>query len=123
VKQVLLVFVGGGFGSALRFIIGKYMNSSQTVIPWGTFTVNILGSLLMGIILGFAVKNNSLTQSQMLLFVVGFCGGFTTFSTFAFQNATFLKNGDLMQFALYTIGTFAIGILAVFAGLFIAKSF
>ncbi|PTM10780.1 MAG: fluoride efflux transporter CrcB [Bacteroidetes bacterium] len=122
-KQVLLVFVGGGFGSALRFIIGKYMNSSQTVIPWGTFTVNILGSLLMGIILGFAVKNNSLTQSQMLLFVVGFCGGFTTFSTFAFQNATFLKNGDLMQFALYTIGTFAIGILAVFAGLFIAKSF
>ena len=63
------------------------------------------------------------TQSQILLFVVGFCGGFTTFSTFAFQNATFLKNGDLMQFALYTIATFVIGILAVFAGLFIAKSF
>jgi CrcB protein len=122
-KQLLLVFIGGGLGSTLRYIIGKYMNSSQALIPWGTFTVNIIGSLLIGIILGFAAKNYSLTQSQMLLFVVGFCGGFTTFSTFAFQNATFLKNGDLTQFALYTIGTFAIGILAVFAGLFIGKSF
>lgn len=122
-KQLLLVFIGGGLGSTLRYIIGKYMNSSQSEIPWGTFTVNILGSMLIGIILGFAIKNNSLTQSQMLLFVVGFCGGFTTFSTFAFQNATFLKNGDLMHFAIYTIGSFAVGILAVFAGLFIAKSF
>ena len=122
-KQFLLVFLGGGLGSGLRFIVGKYLNTTKAEIPWGTFTVNILGSLLIGFILGFAIKNNTLTQSQMLLFVVGFCGGFTTFSTFAFENATFLKQGDLMHFALYTIGSFAIGIIAVFAGLFIAKSF
>ena len=122
-KQLLLVFIGGGFGSALRFVIGKYLNTAEAEIPWGTFTVNVLGSFLIGIILGFAIKNNNLTQTQMLLFVVGFCGGFTTFSTFAFENVAFLKQGDLIHFALYTIGSFAIGMLAVFGGLLIAKNF
>jgi len=118
-KQLLLVFIGGGIGSSLRYIISKYLNTAEAEIPWGTFTVNILGSLLVGIILGFAIKNNTLTQSQMLLFVIGFCGGFTTFSTFAFENVTFLKQGDLIHFALYTIGSFAIGIMAVFLGLYL----
>ena len=79
-KQFLLVFLGGGLGSGLRFIVGKYLNTTKAEIPWGTFTVNILGSLLIGFILGFAIKNNTLTQSQMLLFVVGFCGGFNLFN-------------------------------------------
>jgi len=122
-KQILLVFVGGGFGSALRFIIGKYMNSTETGIPWGTFTVNILGSLLIGIILGFAVKNNTLSSNQTLLLATGFCGGFTTFSTFAYENHVFLKSGDFTSFAFYTIGSFVVAFLAVFLGLFIAKSF
>lgn len=122
-KQLLLVFIGGGFGSTLRYIIGKYLNTAEAQIPWGTFTVNILGSLLIGIILGFAIKNNTLTQSQMLLFVIGFCGGFTTFSAFAFENITFLKQGDLIHFVLYTIGSLVVGFLAVFLGLFLVKNF
>lgn len=122
-KQILLVFVGGGFGSALRFIIGKYMNSTETGIPWGTFTANIIGSLIIGVILGFAVKNNTLSSNQTLLLATGFCGGFTTFSTFAYENHVFLKAGDFTSFALYTIGSFIVAFLAVFAGLFIAKSF
>lgn len=122
-KQLLLVFIGGGFGSALRFVIGKYMNSSETGIPWGTFTANILGSLIIGIILGLAAKNDTLSSNQTLLLATGFCGGFTTFSTFAYENHVFLKSGDFTSFALYTIGSFIIAFLAVFAGLFIAKSF
>ena len=55
-KQLILVFIGGGFGSALRFLIGKWLNSSETGIPYGTFAANILGSLLIGIILGLAAK-------------------------------------------------------------------
>jgi len=123
VKQVLLVFVGGGFGSALRFIIGKYMNSTTIGIPWGTFTANIVGSLIIGIILGFAAKNDALSSNQTLLLATGFCGGFTTFSTFAYENHMFLKSGDFSSFAIYTIGSFIVAFLAVFAGLFIAKSF
>lgn len=120
-KQLILVFIGGGFGSALRFVIGKYLNNSETGIPWGTFTVNILGSLLIGILLGLAAKNNTLSTNQTLLLATGFCGGFTTFSAFAYENHVFLKSGDFTSFALYTIGSFVIGFLAVFLGLHLVK--
>ena len=120
-KQLLLVFIGGGFGSVLRYIVGKYLNSPQTGIPYGTFVANILGSLLIGLILGYAAKNNTLSQSQTLLLATGFCGGFTTFSTFAYENHVFLRNGDFTNFALYTIASFILGFLAVFLGIFLVK--
>ena len=122
-KQLLLVFVGGGLGSALRYIIGKYLNSSIQGFPFGTLAVNILGSLLIGIILGLALKNNSLSSNQTILLATGFCGGFTTFSAFAYENHEFLKSGDFANFALYTIASIVIGVLAVFFGLFLTKSF
>ena len=121
-KNLLLVFIGGGVGSSLRYLLGKYMNSTQTGIPWGTFTANILGSLFIGIILGLAAKNDTLSQSQTLILATGFCGGFTTFSTFAYENHVFLKSGDFTNFALYTIGSFVVGFLAVFLGMFLVKS-
>ncbi|NRB82344.1 MAG: fluoride efflux transporter CrcB [Winogradskyella sp.] len=120
-KQILLVFVGGGFGSALRFIIGKWLNSSNDGIPYGTFAANIIGSLLIGIVLGMAAKNNSLTENQTLILATGFCGGFTTFSTFAYENHIFLKSGDFTSFAIYTIASFAIGFMAVFLGMYVVK--
>ncbi|MDO5977597.1 fluoride efflux transporter CrcB [Flavivirga spongiicola] len=120
-KHLLLVFLGGGFGSVLRFVIGKYLNSAETGIPYGTFAANILGSLLIGIILGLAAKNDSLTQNQTLLLATGFCGGFTTFSTFAYENHVFLKSGDFTSFAIYTIASFIIGFLAVFFGMYLVK--
>jgi len=120
-KQLILVFLGGGFGSVLRFIIGKWLNNSNTGIPYGTFAANIIGSLLIGVILGMAAKNETLSQSQTLLLATGFCGGFTTFSTFAYENHVFLKSGDFMSFAIYTVASFVIGFLAVFLGLFLVK--
>ncbi|WP_336066167.1 fluoride efflux transporter CrcB [Mesoflavibacter sp. CH_XMU1404-2] len=119
-KQLVLVFIGGGFGSVLRFIIGKWLNSNQSGIPYGTFLANILGSLLIGFILGYALKNNSLNENQSLLLATGFCGGFTTFSTFAYENHLFLKSGDFTSFAVYTIASFIIGFLAVFLGMWLA---
>ncbi len=120
-KQLLLVFIGGGFGSALRYVIGKYLNSTESGIPWGTFTANILGSLIIGIIIGLAAKNDTLTQNQTLLLATGFCGGFTTFSAFAYENHVFLKAGDFTSFAMYTIASFVVAFLAVFLGLYLAK--
>lgn len=119
-KQLLLVFIGGGFGSVLRFLIGKSLNSHESGIPYGTFLANILGSLLIGFILGYALKNNSLNENQTLLLATGFCGGFTTFSTFAYENHLFLKSGDFTSFAVYTIASFIIGFLAVFLGMWLA---
>ncbi len=120
-KNLLLVFFGGGFGSILRYLIGKYLNNPENGIPYGTFAANILGSLLIGVILGMAAKNDTLSQSQTLLLATGFCGGFTTFSTFAYENHVFLKSGDFTSFALYTIASFIVGFLAVFLGMFLVK--
>ena len=122
-KNLSLVFVGGGFGSVLRYIIGKYLNNTENGIPYGTFLANILGSLLIGVILGYALKNNSLSSNQTLLLATGFCGGFTTFSTFAYENHLFLKSGDFTSFAIYTIASFVFSFLAVFAGMYLAKNF
>ncbi|GGZ77066.1 fluoride efflux transporter CrcB [Algibacter mikhailovii] len=120
-KQLILVFVGGGFGSVLRFIIGKYLNNAETGIPYGTFAANILGSLLIGFILGFAAKNEVLTQNHTLLLATGFCGGLTTFSTFAYENHVFLRSGDFLSFAVYTFASFILGFSAVFAGIYLIK--
>lgn len=121
-KNFLLVFIGGGFGSGLRYIIGRYLNSSLGSFPVGTFTVNIIGSLLIGLILGYAAKENSLNQNQVLLLATGFCGGFTTFSAFANENFQLLKTGDIMQFSIYTISSIVVGLIAVFIGIYIAKN-
>ena len=122
-KQILLVFIGGGIGSILRFIIAKYLNSPVTGIPYGTFAANIIGSLLIGIILGLAAKNDALSSNQTLFLATGFCGGFTTFSAFAYENHVFLKSGDFFSFALYTIASFILGFLAVFFGMYLVKFF
>ena len=105
----------------LRYLVGKWLNSNEDGIPYGTFLANILGSLLIGFILGYALKNETLSQNTTLLLATGFCGGFTTFSTFAYENHIFLKSGDFTSFALYTIGSFVIGFLAVFLGIFLVK--
>lgn len=122
-KSLALVFMGGGFGSILRYILAKYLNSYETGVPYGTLLANVSGSLLIGIVLGFALKNNSLSSNAVLLLATGFCGGFTTFSTFAYENHLFLKNGDILPFALYTIGSVVLGFAMVFLGMWLVKSF
>ncbi len=120
-RQLILVFIGGGFGSVFRYILGKYLNHPETGIPLGTFAANIIGSFLIGIILGLAAKNEALDQNQTLLLATGFCGGFTTFSTFAYENYVFLKGGDFVSFAFYTIVSFVMTFLAVFLGMYLIQ--
>jgi len=120
-KAILFVFLGGGLGSVLRYLISKGLNTDTTIIPYGTFAVNIIGSLLIGLIIGFSAKGSLLSQNQTLLLATGFCGGFTTFSAFAYENQQFLKSGDFLSFALYTIGSFILGFMAVFLGMYLVK--
>lgn len=122
-KQFALVFIGGGLGSTLRYVFSKYLNTYETGIPYGTFAANILGSLLIGLVLGLALKNETFSTNTVLFFATGFCGGFTTFSTFAYENHLFLKNGDFMSFALYTLASFVVGFAMVFLGMWLVKFF
>ncbi|QCX00838.1 fluoride efflux transporter CrcB [Aggregatimonas sangjinii] len=120
-KQFLLVFLGGGIGSMLRYAISKIFNGYFQHFFLGTFLVNIIGCLLIGLVLGFSLKENLLSQNHTLLLVTGFCGGFTTFSAFAFENHSVLRDGELFHFALYTIASIAIGVLAVAIGVWLAE--
>lgn len=120
-KQALLVFLGGGFGSVLRYLISKPLNSISQNFFIGTFTVNILGCLIIGLVLGFSAKGDILSENNSLLLATGFCGGFTTFSAFAFEKHTFLKSGDYLNFAIYMMASIILGILSVVLGLWLAK--
>lgn len=120
-KQLLMIFLGGGLGSVLRFLISKGLNSETAFIPFGTFSINILGSFLLGLILGYASRSELFNSNIVLFLSIGFCGGFTTFSSFALENHALLRNGDYLNFFFYTFGSIILGILAVFLGLFISK--
>jgi len=120
-KLILLVFFGGGIGSTLRFIISKTFNPYFQHFFLGTFLVNSIGCLLMGFIIGLSFKGDYLTHQQTLLFTTGFCGGFTTFSAFAFEKYELLNNGALLHFTIYLISSILVGVLAVALGIWLAK--
>lgn len=120
-KQILLVFIGGGAGSALRYLVGKWLNNLHTTIPYGTLLVNVVGSLFIGVILGYAVKSSTFSENYTLLLATGFCGGFTTFSAFSYENHFLLKSGDYFSFLSYTFGSVFLALAAVFIGLFVSK--
>lgn len=121
-KQILLVGVGGFTGSILRYLVYLWIDKRwDTVFPFATFTVNIVGSLLLGFILGLFIKSN-LSDEMRLLFGVGICGSFTTFSTFAMENVTLLEQKDLTSTISYLIASVVIGILVALAGYWLGKS-
>ena len=115
-KSFLLVFLGGGLGSSLRYLVTIAMNQYSKVLPFGTFTVNMIGCLLIGLVLGYAQKENTLTSNQTLLLATGFCGGFTTFSAFASENLELIRNGELFNFSIYAIGSVFLGIVLILIG-------
>ncbi len=112
-KQLLLIFLGGGLGSVFRSLAGKLFPSST--FPWSTLMVNVLGSLLIGIL--FALfSRHVIGDNYRLLLAVGFCGGFTTFSTFSNENLHLMRDGQWMSFILYSVGTLFLCLVSVWLG-------
>lgn len=121
-QNILLVFVGGGLGAVLRYIITTQAAMRLSgLFPWGTLIVNTVGSLLMGFIMGFLINRAwSLGESARLLLAVGFLGGFTTFSSFSMETVTLLKGGSLLLAMLNIGASLLLGLTAAILGLYAA---
>ncbi len=122
-KHLLLVFLGGGLGSGLRYLLGRYLNPMVSGFYLGTFIANVLGCLLIGIILGASLRNQYVNPVQSALLASGFCGGFTTFSSFSLEQFGMLRDGSYLPFLIYTFGSLLLGLVAVAAGFWISRLF
>jgi len=123
IKLILAVGTGGFVGSVLRFLIYRYFENPQSGSwPWGTIAVNIIGSFLAGILFGISQKTNLIPETLSLFLLVGFCGGFTTFSAFALDNLKLFQEGAYIQNFIYIASTILLGITAIFIGHYLATT-
>ena len=122
VKTLLLVGLGGAIGSIFRYIThwltSKYFQSS---FPISTFLVNILGSLLIGLFIGYLGKYYPENHPLKFLLIIGFCGGFTTFSSFALENYNLLQNNNQITAYIYMATSIILTISAVGFGNYLSK--
>ena len=118
--KVLAVFIGGGIGSTLRYMANCLIKSDAI---YATLLVNFIGSLILGFVFYYFSERLQLPQELRLLLTVGFCGGLTTFSTFAQENYTLLSQGEFLKCGLYIGASVFISVAAVFLGVLIAKQF
>jgi CrcB protein len=122
-KTILLIGSGGFIGSVARFYLSKINLYIQFFsIPVGTLLVNVLGCFIIGFLTGIAEQRTILTAEWRLFLMVGFCGGFTTFSTFANENLMLMHNGLFPSILLYTGLSILLGFLAVYLGFNLANT-
>ena len=113
IRNMLLVALGGAVGSVVRYLVGRMVESS---FPWGTLLVNIVGSVVIGVLVGL-VSRAVLSADMKLMLMTGFCGGLTTFSTFANESFSMMKAGNVVMAAIYVAVSVAMGILGVWMGM------
>ncbi len=122
-RTILIVGTGGFIGSALRYLVQVGMEKSLgSSFPWGTFIANIVGSFIIGIVFALAEKGNLLSAEWRIFLAVGFCGGFTTFSSFAYNNLNLLKDNSIHYLFLNIGGSLVLGILAVYLGIILVRA-
>jgi CrcB protein len=122
-KDILFVGLGGGIGSIMRFLTSR-ITARLVAVQWlflGTLAANLIGCFFIGILSGWMLSYMPDNQPFRLLFIVGFCGGYTTFSTFAFENYRLIEMNQWGIFLLYLLASVVLGIIAVWLGMKIVR--
>jgi len=121
-RLFLMVGLGGFLGSSSRYLIQKYLSVSfSTAFPISTLLINLVGCFLIGILFGISNKYDVMSAEVRLFLTTGFCGGFTTFSTFSNESLQLLKDGNFTYFFTYIILSVVVGIFLTFLGYLIFK--
>jgi len=121
--MIFAVAAGGALGATGRFLVGRLMfNLMGPGFPWGTLTVNMIGSFIIGCVAGAAATKYSLSHAWQGFLIIGVLGGFTTFSAFSLEVALMIEKHQLQAAALYALGSVFIGVLALFAGLYAGRT-
>lgn len=116
-RTLLLIGLGSFLGGVARYGLSSVVQSHTNMLfPWGTFWVNVLGCLAIGLLNGLFARNGWLSTDLRIFLTVGFCGGFTTFSTFIYENHLMLASGRFLAFAAYAGLSLVAGLVAVYAG-------
>src|ERR1700730_18999462 len=120
----VLVFVGGGLGASLRHFVNVVCAKTfGTAFPYGTFIINISGSIVMGLIAGYLAFRGEASQAWRLFLMTGILGGYTTFSAFSLDTALLYERGALGLAAAYVLGSVILSIAGLFAGLWLIRYF
>jgi CrcB protein len=120
--MIWLVALGGALGSVSRFLLGPALQRAfDATFPVGTLFINILGSLILGFVMRLAVEGVNVTPEARAFIAVGFCGGFTTFSTFSFEAMRLLEDGEGSRAAVYVMASVLLSLAAAFLGLVAAR--
>jgi len=121
-QAVFLVFVGGGMGSTVRFLLGRWVNAGHNHhFPFGTLTVNIVACLVLGFVVGMADHRQLISPAARLFWTVGFCGGFSTFSTFSAETLTLIQRGFHLSTVIYIVASLVLCLAATFGGIYLGE--
>ena len=121
IKNIAVIGAGSFIGGAARYLVSLIMKGVSKGFPWATLTVNLVGCFLIGLLWGVFSKNGTESSNLALFLTVGFCGGFTTFSTFSKEALVMLQSGNLWGFVGYIAVSMVIGIALVALGYFLVR--
>lgn len=121
-QQLILIFLGGGLGSVTRYVLSRWIqNATPSPFPWGTLTVNVVACLLFGFFIGFADHRGWIAPNYRYFWVVGFCGGFSTFSAFSGDMLALAEKSLFVPTMVYAVLSVVACFAAVVAGLFLSE--
>lgn len=121
-KEFLLVSMGSFFGGGMRYVVSRLIQSWVAAsFPFGTLAVNVIGCMVLGLLSGLPWTGSLMSTSTKLMLTTGFCGGFTTFSTFVNENYLFARDDNFLGFAIYLLTSLLLGFVALYAGYQLAR--